>query len=377
MIPSMDPKAGGPVNGVRNTTPLLIENGWDVDILTFGGYQNVDYDVFSFPANTVYSYNSDFQNWLYQNVSAYDLVIIHGIWQFHSFSAYRACKKYSVPYLLFTHGMLDPWFNKDLLKKIKKSVYWHLIEKRVVNNASYTLFTSEEERVLARDSFGGYNPNERVLAYGSSSIDISYDAAEQYVSENFPYLLDSKYLLYLSRIHEKKGVDLLIKAYAAAGLSDLGIALVIAGPGDENYLESLKALAYSLGVSSSIYWPGMLQGDAKDSLFKLADAFVLPSHQENFGIVVAESLSAETPVLITNKVNIWTEITTAKSGLVCDDTVASVECMLKEWALKSEKDKVLYKSRARKCFEEKFSIDKAVESLEDTINQVLMNAKVR
>src|SRR5947209_9978328 len=124
------------------------------------------------PARFGYSFSSRFIPWLRANRSRYDIVIVNGIWQFHSFGSWRALHNSSTPYALFTHGMLDPWFKKRYpLKHLKKWMYWPWADYRVLRDARVVLFTCEEERRLARTSFWLYRCNEAIINYGTAKSD--------------------------------------------------------------------------------------------------------------------------------------------------------------------------------------------------------------
>jgi glycosyltransferase involved in cell wall biosynthesis len=112
----------------------------------------------------------------------------------------------------------------------------------------------------------------------------------------------------------------------------------------------------------------MLSGDLKWGAYHCADAFILPSHQENFGIVVAEALSCNLPVLISNKVNIWREIENDSAGLIADDTLEGCNQLVQEWQQLSETEKDTYSVKARECFLNNFEINKAAESLISALN---------
>lgn len=129
-------------------------------------------------------------------------------------------------------------------------------------------------------------------------------AQRQIFLDHFPQLDNKRLLLFLSRIHVKKGCDLLIEAFAEVA-SDDSLHLVIAGPDQIGWQADLQKQAKQLGIEQKITWTGMLSGDLKWGAFHATEAFLLPSHQENFGFVVAEALACEVPVLISNKVNIW------------------------------------------------------------------------
>jgi glycosyltransferase involved in cell wall biosynthesis len=170
-------------------------------------------------------------------------------------------------------------------------------------------------------------------------------------------------MLFLSRIHEKKGCDLLVEAFARVARSDPSLCLVIAGPDQTGWVAKLKDRAERLGIADRITWPGMLQGDLKWGAFYAAEVFCLPSHQENFGIVVAEALACGKPVLVSNKVNIWREIETDGAGLVNDDTLEGTVKGLQQWLALTPEAKQKMQKSARRSFVARFRIDRVAESL--------------
>jgi len=217
VISTVNPAAGGPINGLINSTKGLEEMGHEITVLSLDDpdsswVQSFDLNLVCFkPLLKGYSLSFRFKEWLNREVSNYDAVIIHGLWQYHSFTASKICTNKKVPYLLFTHGMLDPWFNKNqLLKTIKKTLYWKLFESQVINGAHSVLFTSNIEKEQARLSFKPYNANEQVVAYGCSSHHDN-GANKNVFYREFPELLDKKFGLFLSRIHPKKGIDISLR----------------------------------------------------------------------------------------------------------------------------------------------------------------------
>ena len=131
----------------------------------------------------------------------------------------------------------------------------------------------------------------------------------------------------------------------------------------------MKDIARDLGVSDRISWPGMLRDEAKWGAFYCAEAFVLPSHQENFGIAVAEALGCGVPALISDKVNIWREISSSGAGLVAPDTVEGTTQLLREWLSLAAKDRNLMGQRARELFGSRFTVDAMAISLLEVIMQ--------
>ena len=121
------------------------------------------------PPHFGYAYNSRLVPWLRAHHGDYDAAVVNGIWQYHSFAAWRALRQSNTPYVIFTHGMLDPWFKRQYpLKHLKKWMYWPWAEYRVLRDARAVLFTCESERLLARGSFWLYRCQEQVVSYGTA-----------------------------------------------------------------------------------------------------------------------------------------------------------------------------------------------------------------
>jgi glycosyltransferase involved in cell wall biosynthesis len=145
--------------------------------------------------------------------------------------------------------------------------------------------------------------------------------------------------LFAARLHEKKGCDLLVEAYARVSKTQQLPWLVIAGPDPVGLQASLQSEAMRWGIAHKIFWPGMIKGDAKWGAFRSCEAFVLPSHQENFGIAVAEALSCGKPVLISDQVNICEQIRQDSAGIVAPDTLQGTVSLLKQWVAMPEPDR--------------------------------------
>ena len=171
--------------------------------------------------------------------------------------------------------------------------------------------------------------------------------------------------MFLGRLVVKKGVADLLVAYAElrrAGRWPEDAILVMAGPEDEATPEFLRKLRGSTDAAG-ISWPGMLSGDLKWGALHAAEAFVLPSHQENFGIAVVEALACGKPVLISNKVNIWREIVEDDAGLVTDDDAFATAVGLERWFALSGGERVVMGQRARASFERRYQVDRATAAL--------------
>jgi glycosyltransferase involved in cell wall biosynthesis len=374
IMTSVDPKGGGPREGVYQRGVFLEKMGHSVSIVTLDDpreefLRDLPLTVHALgPSHGSYRYNARLVPWLRAHAHEYDSVIVNGIWQYPSFAAWRVLHKAGIPYFVFVHGMLDPWFKEEYpLKHLKKWLYWPWAEYRVLRDARAVLFTSEEERRLARRSFWLYRANELVVPYGTSSPPPDRERCREKFLATYPELRGRRILLFFGRIHEKKGCDMLVEAFAKLAAGDPALHLVIAGPGRPPLVDSLKDLARTHGAADRISWPGMLQGDLKWGAFYCAEVFVLPSHQENFGIAVAEALGCGLPVLISDKVNIWREVESDKAGLTDSDTLAGTESLLRRWLAMSQDSKLEMSAGATRSFEKRFKVDAMAHGLLDVI----------
>jgi len=366
VIHSLNPAQGGPAEGVRQLAAAALRLDHSVEIVTLDPPDSAwSRDCACAvhcvgPGRLKYGYAPEFIPWLRRNCTRFDAVVVNGIWQYHSYATWRALRDTAVPYYVFTHGMLDPWFKSQYpLKHVKKLLYWPWAEYQVLRDARAVLFTSEEERLLARRSFRWYRAREIVVNYGTPGLAGEPAAQREAFLCRFPHLRGKRIFLFLGRIHPKKGCDLLIEAFAPMLQVDPALRLVIAGPDASGMQAQLTRLAERLGVAHSLTWPGMLRDDLKAGAFHAAEAFVLPSHQENFGIAVAEALSCQLPVLISNKVNIWREIVTDQAGLVAHDDLPGTRQLLQRWLALGDAERQAMSRNAGRCFRQRFHIDTA------------------
>lgn len=380
VISNMDPASGGAAEGLRQLVKATHALGAsqtvvsldppDAAYLQLEGAQAVGLG----PGAGTFGYAPRFVPWLRRHAGEFDVVIINGLWQFHLPATWWALRGTGVPYLVYPHGMLDPWFKQRYpLKHAKKLLFWWLIQYRVLAQAAGVLFTCEEERLLAPLSFQPYRVKEFVVNYGTSlPTDIDPQAAERFLAAH-PELAGKRLLLFLGRLHEKKGCDLLLEAFSKIANRDADLRLVMAGPDQTGWQATLQQMAKTLGIDDRVVWPGMLQGPMKWGAFLAAELFMLPSHQENFGVAVAEALALGTPVMISNKVNIWREVAAEQAGIVTDDSASSVAAGLESWLLLSPAERAGLGARAKGCFERRFDIRAAAARMLEVVRHVSRN----
>ncbi len=319
----MNPELGGVASCVQNLHDEFLRLGMDSEVLENKRFARMQCD------------------------NANNLLIAHGLWQWPGEFALDKFLSQGTPYVVFPHGMLDPWFKKSFpLKHLKKQIYWWYKQSAILQNARAVCFTTEEEKRLAKNTFLPYRCREVVTGLGVA--DPTGDPEEQVRAflQRFPELREKRILLYLGRFHRKKGVDLLIDAWKKRVGSSGNLALVLGGPvgKDSAYLRKLRKLS---SKTYSIYWTDMLEADLKWGALHYADALILPSHQENYGMVIAEACAVGTPVLLTDKVNLWREVLDMGAGLVARDDQQGISSLLKKWVNGLNAD---MSGAARACF---------------------------
>jgi len=379
IIATVDPRGGGPIEGILRQDESVSGTGRreivsldppDAPFLANFPIPVYPLGLGHFNPRTLsnhfirFGYTPKFIPWLLANYSRYDCIIVNGLWHYGSVGASLALIGRPIPYFVFSHGMMSPWFrHQNILKHYLKQIFWLLFDGRLLRHATAVFFTSEEELRLARGEFWGHTYRGTVIQYGAA--DVTGTPAEQIreFRAALPALGDRPFLLFMGRIHKVKGCDILVRAFAKVAKQHPGLALVIAGPDQTEWVPRLTSMAATLGVGDEIYWPGMLRGEAKWGALRAAVAFVLPSHQENFGVVVAEALACGTPVLITDKVNIWREIEADGAGLVEADTEDGIVSLIEQF-LSLPADAVnLMRLNARQCFERHFNMKTAAFAL--------------
>jgi glycosyltransferase involved in cell wall biosynthesis len=322
VVASFAPAAGGTTEAIRNLAQCCVGA---VEVVCLDDPNAAYVQGQSFPVHALgpprgnYRWTPRLQPWLEENLDRFDGVVIHGLWQYHGYGSYGVVRG-RLPYVVFPHGMLDPYFKRAFrLKHFKKQVYWLAREHRMLRDARAVCFTTAIERDASTKTFwpGGWTP--AVVSLGTTEPGGDPSAQREAFLTRFPGLRGRRFFLFLSRIHRKKGCDLLLEAFGrVAGATDLD--LVMAGPDEEGLQPVLEAQAARLGITGRVHWTGMLEGEVKWGSLRAAEAFVLPSHQENFGIAVVEAMACGVPVIISDKVNIWPEIAQDKAGIVTADS---------------------------------------------------------
>lgn len=286
-----------------------------------------------------------------------EIVHVHGCWdpQCAWVQKWSQAKGYKV--ILTPHGMLEPWIMKRnyWVKKLPALI---LYQKRAICKADYIHATAESEKENLFQL--GYNDKIKVIpnAVNVDSIRMK-DSWKR-----------TKTILFLSRVHVKKGINFLIEAAAALKTELEGYRIIVAGEGDAAYIDTLKQMTLQVGVQNIISFAGGVYGEEKWNLFRKADVFVLPTFSENFGIAIAEALASGTPV-ITTKGTPWTDLVKYKCGWHTEIGTLPTVNALKEFLQLDEQTLETMGCNGRRLIEDKYSTQSMADEMMELYRGIL------
>lgn len=299
------------------------------------------------------------RQWMYWlNELESDVVHVNCCWMPQCALVQRWAQRVGYKIVLTPHGMLEPWIMKRhyWTRKVPALLFY---QKAAIKKADclHATAESEKENLLKL----GYNSRITVIPNG---IDVESIVLKQNWKRN-------RQILFLSRIHVKKGIEFLLEAVAVLKEKLQGYAVYIAGEGDAAYIDQLKAKAQSLGIGQLVKFCGGVYGDEKWRLFRQADVFVLPTYSENFGIVVAEALASGTPV-ITTKGTPWEELDMNHCGWWTEIGTKPLVDALNEFLSLNEQELEVMGENGRRLVEEKYSVKNMAEAMVRLYDKVLM-----
>ena len=289
-----------------------------------------------------------------------DILHCHALWESCLWSAASFARKHNRPYVVSTHGMLNPL--SLLQSKTKKKIARFLGVENYLSSAACLHATSQLEAENIR-KLGTRNPIA-VVAIGLDLTEYGPVHAPSLVEKAWPHLKQKKILFVLSRIHPQKGLLHLVRAWGSLSRQYGDWHLVIAGPDHNGHEAELQAAAKQAGASGHTTFTGPVYGALKKELFAACDLFVLPTFSENFGIVIAESLASGKPV-ITTKGTPWRELETCGCGWWIDIGQDPLERAIRQALDLSDDTRVEMGARGRELIEKSYSWPKIAAEMVD------------
>jgi glycosyltransferase involved in cell wall biosynthesis len=383
VIPSVSPARGGPSQAVIEMVTSLRKQGIDAEIattnddgpelLTIPTHEWIDYhgiptrffSRFSPGVNGIreFAFSQPLTDWLMANIPAYDLVHVHAIFSYPSTIAMVIARRQGIPYIVRPLGQLCEWSLQQ--SALKKQLYLKLIERANLNNSRGLHVTSEQEKEessrlhLSCPSF--------VVPHGLDFTP-TLDNARQRLRAQFDIPENEKIILFLSRIHPKKGLDYLIAALG--NLVRYSFTFILAGKGEATYEAEVRSLLREAGIATRTILPGFVQGETKDLLLQGADLYALTSYSENFGVAVLEALAAGLPTMVTSGVALSKEMQRYQLGYVSQLSKSAITSTLESY-FADPKSAVQMGKRARQFTLENYTWEKNAEDLLTIYNSVL------
>jgi glycosyltransferase involved in cell wall biosynthesis len=348
VIPSISPVRGGPSETIRAIVHGLASAGVHVEVVTTDDdgagrlhrespHRIIDGAwVHCFPRQSrFYTFSSSLTIWLARHVKDFHIVHIHSLFSYPAVIAGFFANRCGVPYVVRPLGVLNRWGMRYRRRWLKK-VSYSLIERQILNGAAAVHYTSEYERREAGDL--GSRDRAVIIPNPVNAPVYSRVAGRQFLAL-YPQVAGRLVILFLSRLDRKKGVDLLLAAFAKVHAKHPETILVIAGAGDRRFTAELHDQAAHLGIREHIVWTGFLNAEQKSSAFAAADLYVLPSRSENFGVAAVEAMAAGLAVVVTDQVGIHETIAGATAGLVtrcnADSLTSAIIHLLRHPALRA------------------------------------------
>lgn len=325
VIPYMHASAGGPPVVVENFIAEANRLGHSSEIVSTPGYCNGDEGALQkrleqlapttllTSAETIPVISRSGAAKIDAHVRRADIVHVHTLWSPLNVSARYACLRHDRPYVLMPHGMLDPYSLS--VKALKKSVYLQFFESRNMARARRMIYTTSEEERLAALAGLRLPPGE-LVPLGARASSASADDLRLRFLKKYPQAEGRRRLLFLGRVHPKKGIDRILNGLQDVRRSIPDVLLIVAGDGEAQYARQIRQLVSSLALDDHVLFAGHLDGELKWASFAAAELFLLPSRQENFAITIAEAMQMGVPVVITDKVNTWPYVEEAGAGVV-------------------------------------------------------------
>lgn len=314
-----------------------------------------------------FAFSMPFTRWVWQNVQDYDLLHVHALFSYCSSAAMFIARQRRVPYICRPSGLLCRWSLTQ--SAVRKRLFYALIDRQNLDQAAALEFTSEKEQTESTEL--GLKLPSFVLPYGLNTPELLPGASAS-LRSRLKISDGDLVILFLSRLHPKKGAHLLLQAMLNRPPGE-NVHVVIAGAGDGRYRSKLKAMIAGTWLQPRVHFQGFVEGDWKQILIQGADLFVLPSQSESFGIAVMEAAAVGTPIVTTREVPLAPLLERFNLGWTCEPTAKSVAAVMEQalTGLGRIREDTSRQSAARKLIKQNFDWTIIAARLKEVYSAVL------
>jgi glycosyltransferase involved in cell wall biosynthesis len=346
VVPSLAPEWGGPVKVVNELTVALESRGVSIEIVSAQGRRvgipetiptEIPIHLFETgPLARIWTaHTPGLKKVLTQKIPDFDLVHIQELWHYPGYIASKIARSLNVPYIVTIHGELNEWNLQQ--KRLKKQIYMTAIQRHILRKSAalHAITQTESDRIRQL----GFNNPVTMIPNGIHTEEFENLPAGSQFFNRYPELKDKLIVLFLGRIQQKKGLDILARVFGNLVHTRDDVRLVVAGHDEDNTLTEIRTILGSHGALDKAVFPGMLTGAQKLEALSAADIFALTSYSEGFSMALLEALSAGLPLVITNECN-FPEVGESRAGFVVraneSDTAGALTSLLDSADLRRE-----------------------------------------
>ncbi|YBV95438.1 glycosyltransferase [Phyllobacteriaceae bacterium JZ32] len=327
VIGSVDPAKGGPQAVVIRLAAAQAALGHDVHLVSYGNPEiekraflaaaaipnscKVQRHILPMPTRTERLFAPDARRLLSRLLAGTDFVHLHGVWEANLRTAAVLARHRRIPYCVRPAGMLDVWSLKQ--KAWKKRLALMAGYRRMLDGAAFIQALNADEAKLMEPL--SLEPPSVVIPNGIFLEELEPDGRSDAFRRRIPALASRRFVLFLSRLHYKKGLDILAEAFAIVAAACPDVDLVVAGP-DDGAGKAFEQEIAARGLADRVHMAGPLYGREKIRAMRDAECFCLPSRQEGFSVAITEALACGLPAVITDACH-FPEVESAGAGFVC------------------------------------------------------------
>ena len=377
VIENISDEYGGPANSLPNLLNAL-KDSFSIESVVYSiardeNEKNEFLQRYSIPwikcdpkLFTKLQYSSELKSRLKQDIKKGDIIFSNNLWNYPSYLSDRLSREKSVAHIISIRGTLYPWSLSQ--GKFRKKLAWYLFQKRALQRANLIHVTCKEELKALREL--GITTPAALVPHGINFNDYQTLPNKSDAKDGLSLDHGQKYFLFMSRLHKKKGLDMLLDVWYECSEKHPNWTLLIAGPDYGNYKEKIEDLELNSGQKCRVKLLGMLKGENKRKALSASEFFVLPSYSENFGVVIGEALAAGLPTLTTRGTP-WNSINEFSCGQQIELNKVNLTKALDDMLLLDENELVTMSSNAKKLIKEKYSWHTQAEKFSKALEFVI------